>query len=319
MRCFLIAVGLLIALPISAFADSCRFLEHDEAKSANGRYLFRMDQAGKWKGRLEDTKTGKISESALAGLGFHLHSSAFVTDDGSRVVVFEPSVEYNEGGILLVYDADLKLLKGFSFRELLTEIDMKAARHSVSHCRFLANGRDGKRPYGLDAGEKTFSMLLKSKRTAIVSLKEPKIVPTPDVIPEVFEFEEGLPPGKTDLERFQGKWMVTDGRAGIMGTDPDSFTEDPRYYTFEGDKIHMPECRFDNYTFRFDESVTPHAIDLFEPGKLEPVKGIYEFSGGKLRFCTPDGPEKPRPKTLDGEGFGVEDWTSTLQRRKPKK
>jgi uncharacterized protein (TIGR03067 family) len=64
-----------------------------------------------------------------------------------------------------------------------------------------------------------------------------------------------------------------------------------------------------------DESVTPHAIDLFEPGKEEPVKGLYEFRGGKLKTCVPDGPEKPRPKTMDAKGYGVEDWTETLHRR----
>ena len=274
---------------------------------------------GGWKGRLEDTKTGKVVAATLAGLGGHLHSIAFVTDDGSRVVVFEPSVPDNDGGNLLVYDADLKLLKGFSLKDLLTDIDRKAARRSISHYRFLANNRDGKRPYGLDPGEKTFSMLLKSKRTAIVSLAEPRIVPTPDVIPEVFEFEERPPAGKTDLERSQGTWMVTGSKAGVVGVDPDSYFEKPSYYTFEGDRIRIPDVRFDNSTFKLDESVTPHSIDLYPPGKAEPVKGIYEFSGGKLRLCTPDGPGKPRPKTFDAEGFGVDDSTTTLQRRKPKR
>ncbi len=309
----------LLAISAEAGADTCQFLEHEETKSAGGRYLFRMDRDGTWKGRLEDTKTGKVATATMAGLGGHLHSMAFVTDDGSRVVVFEPSVCYNDGGILLIYDGDLKLLKGFGLKELLTEIDLKAVRYSISHCRFLADGKVGKPPFRLGDDGKTFSIDLKSKRTAIVSLAEPKIIPTPDVIPEVFEFEEEPPPGTTDAERIQGNWMVTDGRSGIMGVDPDHFFENPRYYTFEGDKIRIPECRFDNYTFKLDESVTPRAIDLFAPGETEPVKGIYEFSGGKLRFCTPDGPGKPRPKTLDAKGFGVEDWTATLQRRKPKK
>jgi uncharacterized protein (TIGR03067 family) len=89
--------------------------------------------------------------------------------------------------------------------------------------------------------------------------------------------------------------------------------------TFEGDEILTLDRKFDNYTVRLDETVMPHAIELFEPGKKEPIKGIYEFRGGKLLICTPDGQEKPRPKVVDAKGYGVEDWTETLQRRKMKK
>jgi uncharacterized protein (TIGR03067 family) len=312
-------VALVLLLPASAIGDTCIWLKHAEAKSHNGRYAVRLDRSGGWKGRLEDTKTGKVTEAAMAGLGPHAHFAAFVTDDGSRVVVFEPLVHDTEGGNLLVYDRDLTLLKGFSLMELLTDVDFKAVRHSISHCRFTGDKKDGKRPFWLEDDGTRFSVYLKSKRTAIVSLAEPKIIPTPDVIPEVFEFEQGPPPGQTDRERFQGRWMITDARAGTMGIDPDSFTDDPRYYTFAGMTILAPGHRFDRYTFRLDESVTPHAIDLFEPGKEEPVKGIYEFRGGKLMICAPDRPEKPRPKTLDARGLGVDDWTETLQRRTAKR
>ena len=77
-----------------------------------------------------------------------------------------------------------------------------------------------------------------------------------------------------------------------------------------------PRSLSDTNTFRLDESVAPHAIDLFEPGKEEPVKGLFEFRGGKLMICVPDGPEKPRPRTIDAKGYGVEDRTDTLQRRR---
>jgi uncharacterized protein (TIGR03067 family) len=315
----ILAVSILLAFSSSAVADSCRWSEHFEGKSSNGRYVIRLAREGHWKGGFEDTKTGKVTEAKMEGIGGHIHSSAFVTDDGSRIVVFEPSVPHNEGGNLQVYDRELRLLKGFTLKDLLTEIDFKAVRYSVSHCRFMANGKDGKQPFWLDNDGKTFSIYLKSKRTAIVSLAEPKIIPTPDVIPEEFEFENGLPPGKNDQERFQGKWMVTDGKSGMIGTDLDSYREDPRYYTFDGQKISIPDCRFDKYTFRLDESVTPHAIDMFEPGKVDPIKGLYEFRDGKLLICVPDTPEKPRSKAVDAKGDEVEDWTITLQRRKPNK
>ena len=65
--------------------------------------------------------------------------------------------------------------------------------------------------------------------------------------------------------------------------------------------------------------MTPHAIDLFGPGEKEPVRGIYEFRGGKLLICIPVRPGKRRPSVIDAKECGLDYWTETLQRRKPRK
>jgi hypothetical protein len=46
------------------------------------------------------------------------------------------------------------------------------------------------------------------------------------------------------------------------------------YSLFVRDRVLTPDRRFDKFSFRLDESVTPHAIDLFGPGEKQPVKGI---------------------------------------------
>lgn len=319
MRALLLSIGTLIALSCSASADSCSFLDHAEAKSRDGRYVVKLDWEDGWKGRLEDTKTGEGASAQIKGLDRHTHFRAFVTDDGSRVVLFESSIDQRNTPNLLVFDRNLAPLKGFTLKELLTRNDFNAIRHSVSHIQMLGYTHGLSATSGLKDDGTTFFVYLKSKRTVLVSLAEPMIIPTPDVEPEVFEFEEGLPPGRNDLERMQGKWMPTERREGILVVDPEILREAPWYYYFEGDKLNVPGTVIGKRIIKLDESVTPHAIDLTQPNKPGVVRGIYEFKGGKLRLCFDLDGDLPRPTTLDGEGLKVEYSTITLQRRKEKR
>lgn len=312
-----IAIVILSLHPAYASADQCRWSEHAEGKSGDGRFVVRLDREDQsWKGRLEDTSTGRVVEAGLEGLVAHAHFSVLVSDDGSRVVVFEPRVDNHREANLLVYDRDLKRLKGFTLQELLTDIDRRATRRSVSHCEFVRPEKETRRTFWLEDGGKTFAVHLRSHRTALVSLAEPKIIPTPDVEPEVFAFEEESPPGKTDRERIAHKWMVTDRRRGVFGVDTDELRESPTYYTFEGDKLVVSSENPETWVFVLDESDKPRAIDLVdEEGRI--LSGIYEFRGGKLLVCFANERGGARPTTLDGEGFDAECWTITLQRRKP--
>jgi hypothetical protein len=202
-RILLIALGTF--LPVSAYADSCIMKQHVTAQSSDGRYIVRLDRAGVWKGSIEDTRLETVFEANPDGLQGHAHFDAFITDDGDRVVVFEPAIDNRPSDNLLVFNRDLKLLRGFTLDDLLTTNDQGAVTHSISHCQFTRFDKAKGRRFGREDDGKTFAIHLRSHRTALVSLAEPRIIPTPDVIPEVFAFEEGLPPGKTDRERFQGK------------------------------------------------------------------------------------------------------------------
>lgn len=319
MRVLLLSIGTLAALSFPANADSCSFLEHAEAKSKDGRYVVKLDWEDGWKGRFEDTNTGKAASASIKGLERHAHFRAFVTDDGSRVVLFESSLDHGDAPNLLVFDRNLTQLKGFTLKDLLTRNDFNAIRRSVSHIQMLSYTHGLNPTAGLKDDGTKFFIYLKSKRTVLVSLAEPRIIPTPDVEPEVFEFEEGLPPGKNDLERMQGKWMPTESREGILVVDPDILREAPWYYYIEGDVLNVPGTVIGKRIIKLDESVTPHAIDLTQTNKPGVVRGIYEFKGGKLRLCFNLDENLPRPTTLDGEGFKVVYSTITLQRRKEKK
>lgn len=96
MRSRILLIVLGTFLPGSAYADSCIMKRHVEAQSSDGRYIVRLDRldlAGAWKGRIEDTKLETVFEANPSGLQAHAHFDAFITDDGERVVVFEPAID----------------------------------------------------------------------------------------------------------------------------------------------------------------------------------------------------------------------------------
>jgi hypothetical protein len=231
--------------------------QHVVAQSSDGRYIVRLNLAEVWKGHIEDTKLETGFEANPDGLQRHAHFEVFITDDGERVVVFEPAIDERLSANLLVFNRDLRLLKGFTLNDLLTKNDQGAVTHSISQCQFTDFDNAKGRRYGLEDDGKTFAIHLRSRRTALISLAEPKIILTPDVIPEVFEFEEGPPPGKTDYERFQGKWMITDGRSGTIMLPSNYFTDDPQYYLFVRNRVLTPGRRFDKFTYLMPAIHTP--------------------------------------------------------------
>lgn len=289
-----LAFALAAAWGGPALGDSCSFTTHVEGQSPDGRYKVRADFVGVWKGRVEDTRTGRTTEGPLEGLGQHAHFHLFVTDD--RIAFFEPIIDRRKEGNLLVYDRDLKLLKRFTLGELLYDQEFRGISHSISHCEFTKYDLGRRRPFWLEGD--TFMIHLMSRRTARVALKEPKIIPTPEFVPgPAEELEDSEPDALTrepDRKRIQGLWRAVDVVRGV-NTDPGALEDDPVHVLVVGDRIALSGLEEDLRPFRLDSSA--RTIDL------DGRKGIYSLKGGVFRLCFADEPGQPRPKGLDGAGF----------------
>ncbi len=175
-------VGLMAWLlpPVAARADTCRIEDEVKAASADRRYTFEAhhDHAARsWMARWEDTKTGAESEGKLEGPGWHLHPRAFVSDDGTRIVLFNTSGGTEAGNRLQIYDGSLKLLGNFGLKELLTDEERGKVRISISHCQFLGGPEDPKLPpMGLEPGGKVFFFHTMDRRKVRVALAKPAVL-----------------------------------------------------------------------------------------------------------------------------------------------
>jgi hypothetical protein len=166
-------------LPGVSLADKCKPRSQAAAASRDGRFSLeaRFDpQSNAWKVRLEDRQTKRTTDGGFEGLGWHTHLSAFVADDGSRVVVFDATAGRAQTKRLLIYDASLKLLKAFTLEDLLTPAELDKVRYSVSHCHFVEPDPETKSAAWLGAGGKTFAIRVEGGRTIRVALDEPKIL-----------------------------------------------------------------------------------------------------------------------------------------------
>ncbi len=164
-------------LHVSACADSCVPTWETSATSKDGRFELkaRFDASSRsWKGSLKHVKSGKVVEGAFEKLGWHTHIQAFVSDDGRRLVLFEPSASRDDGDHVLVYDRSFNFLKAFSPAELLTPDELGRMTRSISHLRFAE--RDAQRKaYGWVEGD-TFSFRAVGGRIVRIAISDPRIL-----------------------------------------------------------------------------------------------------------------------------------------------
>jgi hypothetical protein len=175
--CAGVVVWILMAGPASA--DSCVFEFEARAKSPDGHFKFEVvydQQAHTWKGRWENTRTGEVNEKALAGPGWHVHPHAFISVDGSRVVLFNTGGGTDPRNLVLVYDRRLELLRGFGLDDLLTPEERGRVTTSISHINFMGGPPDRNGPsYGLEPGGEVFMFHAPGGRKVRVALAKPEI------------------------------------------------------------------------------------------------------------------------------------------------
>lgn len=106
--------------------------------------------------------------------------------------------------------------------------------------------------------------------------------------------------GADDLRRMQGDWMVA--MMKVNGGELPADEAQALFRTIKRDKYTV--SRFSKTiasgTFKLDATQSPRTIDSTPAGAADgqPLLGIYEFDGEKLRICNAL-PGKPRPKTFD--------------------
>jgi hypothetical protein len=295
-----LAFALVLAWTAPALGDTCISVEHVEGQSPDGRYKVRADLAlsrthrdRPWKGRIEDTRTGRVTEGRLEGLISHAHFSLFVTDD--RIAFFEPSAACGDKGNLLIYDRDLRLLKRFTLHDLHYPSEFGGISHSISHWRFTRPDPVRRRPAWLEGD--VLMIHLQSRRTARVSLKDLKIIPTPEFVPRAAEPLEDSEPAalaiQPDRKRIQGRWKAIDVLRGPH-TARHLLEDDPVYVLVEGDRIALSDNPDDLKPFRLDSSAATIDFD----GR----KGLYSLNNGVFKLCCSDGPRQTRPKNIDNAG-----------------
>jgi hypothetical protein len=160
-----------------ACADSCRPASEASATSKDGRFELkaRFDRSSRsWKATLKHTKSGKIVEGEFANIGWHAHIEAFVSDDGRRIVLFEPSAFREDDDHVRAYDRSFNLLKAFRLAELITPDEQGRVTRSVSHVRFVE--RDPQRKaYGWVEGD-TFAFRAIGGRIVRIAISDPRIL-----------------------------------------------------------------------------------------------------------------------------------------------
>ncbi len=164
-------------LHVSACADSCVPASEASATSKDGRFELkaRFDASSRsWKATLKHVKSGKVVEGAFEKLGWHTHIQAFVSDDGRRIVLFEPSAFRDDGDHLLVYDRSFNFLKAFSLAELLTPDEQGRKTRSISHVQFVEPDAQRK-AYGWVEGD-TFAFRAVGGRIVRIDVSEPRIL-----------------------------------------------------------------------------------------------------------------------------------------------
>lgn len=112
-------------------------------------------------------------------------------------------------------------------------------------------------------------------------------------------------PGKTDLEKIKGTWVVTEIMKGefaekLLGGK----------FTFGDGKGSMsgPKgSRTEKFSFKLDPSKTPRELDIIPEPRDEKdatLKAIYLIEGDRLKICfAPDpGSDRKRPTTFKDDG-----------------
>jgi uncharacterized protein (TIGR03067 family) len=100
-----------------------------------------------------------------------------------------------------------------------------------------------------------------------------------------------------DLKRMQGDWRVVSMNSGGMKV-PDEDAQ-ALFRTVEGDRYTVSRYskQISQGVLKIDASKTPKTIDSTPAGpadKVQPILGIYEFDGDRLRISNAQ-PGKPRP------------------------
>ena len=110
-----------------------------------------------------------------------------------------------------------------------------------------------------------------------------------------------------DLKRMQGDWMVASMR--VSGMDLPDDEAQALFRTVEGNRYTVARYMkaMTQGTFRIDATQSPKTIDSTPDAKQgekqsQPLRGIYEFDGDKLRICN-GRPGQARPKNFDAKQF----------------
>jgi len=170
-------VLLASAGPGTSAADTCVFMNEASASSQNGRFTLKARYdwpACSWKATLADAKTKKEVGGSLERLSGHAHFKAFVSNGGSRIVVFEPSAGIGTDDRVLIYDRNFRLLKSFGLGDLLTPDELNRVGLSISHIRFTEIDPERKTSAWLERG--VFAFRATGGRTVRIELAEPKIL-----------------------------------------------------------------------------------------------------------------------------------------------
>jgi hypothetical protein len=175
---------MLTVLPSSpANADSCEFLKEASASSQNGRFHLEAKPQGnshEWGATIEDKKTGATKRGSLGRQSFHPHFSILISDDGSRIILIEPSASDRDDHRVQFFDGDFKLLKEFGFSDLLMDVELADLKRSVSHVGFfVAPDPETGKKWWLGKDEKSFVIHLHSGRNVTIPLTNPRVAGGP--------------------------------------------------------------------------------------------------------------------------------------------
>src|SRR5918997_1475828 len=129
----------------SASADTCSPAVQASGSSPDGRYTVSMvprpvswrEFYTDWDYVWQDAKTKERIEGTLKNVHDHSHMDVFLTADGSRIAIFEPSAGPVFVERIYIFDREGHPIRRFGLRDLLTFEEMLKISQTTSHLGWL--------------------------------------------------------------------------------------------------------------------------------------------------------------------------------------
>jgi uncharacterized protein (TIGR03067 family) len=103
-------------------------------------------------------------------------------------------------------------------------------------------------------------------------------------LPVVATADEPPKGGKTDADRLQGTWKITE--ITVDGKEVEAASAETIRFVFDGKTLeYRSSTENEKGTYRLDPTVGPRAIDMINKEDKLISRGIYKFDGDDLIWC----------------------------------
>ncbi|TNF32491.1 MAG: hypothetical protein EP329_09810 [Deltaproteobacteria bacterium] len=182
----------VIGTAAPAFADDCAGSSLKMVRSEDAAYRVDIRTVARegWEARFVPVHEPDGAYTRLAEVPGHAHLIVAVPGKSTRFVVIRAGAERETTSRVLVYEAvwnplkkgppgpEVKLVKAFDLKDLLTEAELAQVRASISHLHWLFPRTDGKPPVRL-TGDDRVEVQVIGGRAVELALDHLELVKTP--------------------------------------------------------------------------------------------------------------------------------------------